>query len=204
MSHVGLAEARAAAATFVGPIEQIPPMVSAVQIGGHRLHELARQGIDVERPARPVTVYRFDVGDRAEDGVFPISVECSSGTYVRALAADLGQALGGGAHLRHLRRTAIGSFSLAEARSLDALGAAGEAVASFVLSPAEALRDYASVVVDASVAADVGHGRPLERGRVGVEGDGPWPLVDAAGALLAVYEAGPSDQLVAAVVLASA
>ena len=75
-------------------------MVSAVKIGGRRLHELARQGIEVERPARPVTVYRFDtVPDPARPGVYRAEVECSSGTYIRVLAQDLGLALGGGAHV---------------------------------------------------------------------------------------------------------
>ena len=102
---------RAAAAGLTGEIEQVPPMVSAVKVGGRRLHELARQGIEVERPARPVTVYRFDTGpDPERPGVYRAEVECSSGTYVRVLAHDLGRALGGGAHVANLRRTRIGSF----------------------------------------------------------------------------------------------
>jgi len=128
MADVGLADARRAAVELTGAILQVPPMVSAVKIGGRRLHELAREGIEIEREARPVTVHRFELSEvPGEPGVLRADVGCSSGTYVRTLAADLGVLLGGGAHLRNLRRTAIGSFTLEEGRmtaespSLDAL-----------------------------------------------------------------------------------
>ena len=111
MTHVTPEAVAAAAAGLTGEIEQVPPMVSAVKVGGRRLHELARQGIEVERPARTVTVYRFDTApDPARPGVYRAEVECSSGTYIRVLAHDLGRALGGGAHVANLRRTRIGSF----------------------------------------------------------------------------------------------
>src|SRR6476659_6449748 len=97
---------------FLGDIEQLPPMVSAVKVGGRRLHELARAGQEVERAPRPVTVRRFDVEPTDDPLVYRIEVDCSTGTYVRTLAADLGRALGGGAHLRGLRRTAVGSFNV--------------------------------------------------------------------------------------------
>ncbi len=100
---------------LTGDILQVPPMVSADPGRRPRLHELAREGIEVEREARPVTVHRFDVGDPIGPGAFPIEVTCSSGTYIRSLAADVGTALGGGAHLRDLRRTAIGSFTVDQA-----------------------------------------------------------------------------------------
>src|SRR3954452_6758379 len=105
MAPVTIDEARAAAATLTGAILQVPPMVSAVQIGGKRLHELARQGIEVEREARPVAVHCLDFMPPDDPAVLHIEVQCSSGTYVRTLAADLGTRLGGGAHLRNLRRT---------------------------------------------------------------------------------------------------
>ena len=94
-------------------------MVSALQVDGRRLHELAREGIEVERAPRPVTVERFDVAPTDEPGVLAIEVACSGGTYVRTLAADLGRLLGGGAHLRHLRRTAVGPFTIDEAAPPD-------------------------------------------------------------------------------------
>ena len=193
LSGVGVAEARAAAAGFVGDILQVPPMVSAVKVGGRRLHELARAGVEVERTARPVTVHRFDVAAGPEPGVLRVEVDCSSGTYVRTLAADLGTALGGGAHLRNLRRTAIGSFTLADAHHLEALDAAA------VLSPADTLRDYARAVVDAEAAAAVGYGRTLDA--AGWVGPGPWAVVDGDGDLLAVYEAGPDGRARPCVVL---
>ena len=186
MSGVTVADVQAAAARFRGEIDQVPPMVSAVQVGGRRLHELAREGIEVEREPRRVTVYAIDIepAEAAGDpGVFHIRVTCSAGTYVRSLAADLGAALGGGAHLRALRRAAVGPFSTAEARPLDEVGP------SDVLPPAEALRGRPAVTVDDATAAAVRHGKVLERGVLGVEGDGPWAVVDGDGTLLAVYEA---------------
>src|ERR1035438_1766489 len=109
MGSVTVAEVREAARSLTGRIEQVPPMVSAVKVGGRRLHELARQGIEVERAARPVTVYRYDTApDLDRPGVYRAEVECSSGTYIRVLAHDLGVALGGGAHVANLRRTRIG------------------------------------------------------------------------------------------------
>jgi tRNA pseudouridine55 synthase len=109
-------------------------------------------------------------------------VECSSGTYVRTLAADLGHALGGGAHLRDLRRTAIGSFSLADAHPL------AEVSPDVILAPAAALRDYPSVLVDPEEAVAVGHGKVLVRDDRW-SGDGPWAVLDSGGRLLAVYQA---------------
>jgi len=208
MAGVGVADARAAAAGLVGDILQVPPMVSAVRVGGRRLHELARAGVEVERAARPVTVHRFDVSAGPAPGVLRVEVDCSSGTYVRTLAADLGTALGGGAHLRNLRRTAIGSFTLADARALDDLDAGA------VLPPADTLRDYPRVVVDADAAVAVGFGRALDpagwpegpsgplSGAAGASGAaGPWAVLDGGGALLAVYEAAPDGRARPSVVL---
>jgi tRNA pseudouridine55 synthase len=195
MDEVSLAQVRAAAAALTGAIAQVPPMVSAVKVGGRRLHALAREGIEVERSARPVTVYRFDVSPGLTPGVFRIEVECSSGTYVRVLAADLGEALGGGAHLRNLRRTRIGSFSVEDARLVD------ELTAAVVLTPAQALRDLDQVVVGTDVQRDVARGLALDRVPLGVTGEGPWGLVDAGHRLLAVYEATETDRIRPAVVI---
>jgi tRNA pseudouridine55 synthase len=185
---------RAAAATFLGEIEQVPPMVSAVRVDGRRLHELAREGVEVERVPRRVTVHRYEVAPTDEPLVYRVEVECSSGTYVRSLAADLGTALGGGAHLRELRRTRIGSFGEADAHPVDA---------AVVLSPLEGLRDYPSVVVDDALAALIANGRVLSPEQLPVEGDGPWPVADRTGRLLAVYERVAPDRLKPAVVLPS-
>lgn len=199
MSKVELVDVQIAAAKFVGDIQQVPPMVSAVKVNGQRLHELARQGIEVERQARPVTVYRYDVSDADESGVFRIEVECSSGTYVRTLAADVGEALGGGAHLRRLRRTHIGSFAANTAQSLEELQDGFE---SHVHSPAEMVAHLAPIRVDAVTAEMVSHGKPLPESLFANDGDGPWAVLDESGALLAVYEQGRSGPK-AGVVLAA-
>ena len=191
-------EVRAAAAALTGPILQVPPMVSAVRVGGRRLHALARQGLEVERAARPVTVHAFVVTPTSEPAVWQMAVTCSSGTYVRVLAADLGSAVGVPAHLRQLRRVAVGSLGEDRARSLEAVEADPAAA---VVAPADALADYPAVTVDAEAAQAVTHGRPLPGGDA--LGEGPWRVLDPDGSLIAVYERGPSGGLVAAVVLSA-
>ncbi len=104
---------------FIGNIEQVPPMVSALKVDGKRLHELAREGKTVERKARPVTVTQFDISSTENPLVYTATVSCSSGTYIRSLADDLGRALGGVAHLSALRRTRIGRFNIDQAVALD-------------------------------------------------------------------------------------
>jgi tRNA pseudouridine55 synthase len=196
MAGVDLDTVRAAASTFVGAIEQIPPMVSAVKIDGRRLHELAREGIEVERAPRPVTIHALDVNATDEPGTFELTVSCSSGTYIRTLAADIGFALGGGAHVGTLRRTAIGSFVEADACAIDALGP------ERLVSLADGLRDRASLVVGDDVAAAVRNGKVLEQEALGADGAGPWAVLDAAGALLAVYESHRGSTAKPAVVVA--
>ncbi len=187
-------QVRAAAATFLGEIDQVPPMVSALKVGGRRLHELAREGIEVEREPRRVTVRRFDVTPSDRPGVYLATVECSSGTYVRSLAADLGTALGGGAHLQNLRRQAVGSFTAAEALALEALGP------EHLLSPSEAMRDYPFVEIDADAVLALTRGQRIPGG----DGTaGPLRAVDGTGALVAVVEAAGS-WLQPVVVLATA
>ncbi len=194
--HIEPVQVAAAAATLTGPIMQVPPMVSALKVDGRRLHELAREGIEIEREPRPVTVHRFDVESTLDALVYRVEVECSSGTYVRSLAADLGHALGGGAHLQTLRRTAVGSFGESEARPVDSL----------LLQPAAvALRDLPSAVIDSATAVAVSHGKVLPREVLAVDGDGPWAVLDESGELLAVYESTTSADVVKpAVVLAAA
>jgi tRNA pseudouridine55 synthase len=198
MTQVTLADVQRAATSLTGPLQQVPPMVSAVKVGGRRLHGLARAGVEVERAPRPVTVERFDVLAPGESpGTWHVVVECSSGTYVRVLAADLGVALGGGAHLRALRRTNIGSFGLEEAHRLD------ELTEAHILTPVQALRDLPQVDVDDAVARQVSHGLALDKVALGAPGAGPWALVDGRGRLLAVYRGTDTDRMVAACVLAA-
>jgi tRNA pseudouridine55 synthase len=174
---------------LVGEIEQVPPMVSAIRVGGRRLHELARAGIEVDRPPRPVTVHRFEATPTDDPLCYRIEVDCSSGTYIRSLAADLGRLLGGGAHLRGLRRTSVGTFTLAEAAPPD----------DCVLLPVEAaVRGLAAVTVDAATVEQVANGAVLPAW----PGDGPWALVDVEGHLQAVYEAHRDAMAKPSVVLA--
>ncbi|WIM90125.1 tRNA pseudouridine(55) synthase TruB [Candidatus Mycobacterium wuenschmannii] len=114
----------AAVAELRGDIEQVPSAVSAIKVDGQRAYRLAREGRAVELPARPVTIHRFDVtGVRRHDELVDVDVEvdCSSGTYIRALARDVGATLAVGGHLTALRRTAVGRFGIDVARSLDDL-----------------------------------------------------------------------------------
>jgi tRNA pseudouridine55 synthase len=196
MTGVSLAHARRAASRLTGEIQQVPPMVSAVKVGGRRLHHLARQGVDIDRPARTVTVTRFDLAATDAPGVFAVEVECSSGTYVRTLAADLGVQLGGGAHLRRLRRTAVGPWTLGDAVPLDAAGPGR------VIPPAAAMRGMAACKVGPDVAAAVGHGAVLDRDTFASPGEGPWAVLDEAGSLLAVYQAHRDGRAKPVVVLA--
>jgi len=177
MSAVTLDDARRAVDEHLkGDIEQIPPMVSAIRVDGKRLHELAREGIEIERAPRPVTIHHFDVTGWVAPGVLSIDVECSAGTYIRTLADDLGRLLGGGAHLRNLRRTHVGAFTIAEAGSPDECE---------LLPVASAVRSLTAVTVDDAMAALVANGRVLDAW----DGNGPWAVFDGAGELLAVYEA---------------
>lgn len=201
MSKVTLAEVEAAATKFIGEILQVPPMVSALSIDGVRLHTLARQGIEVERQARPVTIHALSVDGEVEAGVFAITATVSSGTYIRTLAADIGTALDGGAHLRNLRRTQIGSFAAGDGVPLDeALGA------QTLLSPTQAMRDYPSCVVDDSVEVFVRNGRvlPLTQMWTGTGGvpAGDWLVLSTGGEVLATYQRFRGDQAKPAVVIA--
>lgn len=201
MTGTGLEAARAAAAGLTGEIDQVPPMVSALKVDGRRLHELAREGLEVERRSRRVRIERFDLDGPlagAADGTVELaaSVSCSSGTYVRTLAADLGAALGGGAHLTDLRRTSIGDWTVEAATSLDQLGP------EHVRPTSEAVRHLDSVVVEGALATAVGHGKVLDAEVLGAEGQGPWGVLDAGGALMAVYVAHGEGRVKPAVVIA--
>jgi tRNA pseudouridine55 synthase len=189
MAGVSVDDARSMAQQHLtGDILQVPPMVSALRVGGRRLHELAREGIEVERAPRPVRVERFLVESTDDPNVLQIEVRCSSGTYIRSLAADLGTLLGGGAHLRNLRRTEAGSFVVDESAPPETCE---------LLAPTEALRDRTQVVVDAETAALVRHGRVLPA----FDGDGPWAVRGPGGELLALYEPFRSGEAKPAVVL---
>ncbi len=107
---------------FRGPIEQLPPIYSAIKVKGQPMYKLARQGKEVERRPRPVTIYKLDLLDWTPP-FLKLHVVCSTGTYIRSLAHDIGQRLGCGGHITELRRTAVGDFAVSDAVSLETLAA---------------------------------------------------------------------------------
>jgi tRNA pseudouridine55 synthase len=129
---------RVAMADFRGEIDQIPPMHSALKRDGKPLYEYARQGIELPREARHITIYRLELVSFSGDEAV-IEVDCSKGTYIRTLAADLGEKLGCGAHLTALRRTRIANLDVAAAISLEQLEALSSAERDAQLSPVDAL-----------------------------------------------------------------
>ena len=172
-------------ADLTGPISQVPTTVSAIKVGGRRAYDLAREGVEVELKARDVVVSEFVVLDRREavsdDGVavrdLDVRVSCSSGTYVRALARDLGAALGVGGHLTALRRTRVGSFDVADAAVLE-----GIEVEPALLVPAAVASSLFPVWwMTSDEATDLGHGKRPVAGLADTEG--PVAAVTASGDL---------------------
>ena len=154
---------------FVGEISQLPPMYSAVSVDGQRLYDLARQGIEVERTPRNVTIFSIDVlSENEETGEYEISVECSSGTYIRTLIADLGEALGCGAVMTELRRTKANGFEIEKAVTLEQLEAAAEngTLDEIVIPVAEALENYPMIKVTEAQAKRFRNGGELDLQRL--------------------------------------
>ncbi|MDQ4057942.1 MAG: tRNA pseudouridine(55) synthase TruB [Actinomycetota bacterium] len=172
---------RAAMSSLTGEIEQIPPMVSAVKVGGERLYRKALRGESVERSARPVTIHAFELLALTTDPPEALlEVRCSGGTYVRTLVHDLGARLGCGAHLRDLRRIENGGFTDSEAVPLDAVDD------SHLRPVAEAVRELARVEIDEDAARLVSHGRSLPL-TLGDFTEGEAVAVVHEGKLVAVY-----------------
>lgn len=187
-SHLTRGDVAYVLTRFHGEIEQVPPMVSAVKVGGKRLYQLAREGLEVERPARTVKIHRLQLLD-FRPGLQPVAfvdVVCSKGTYIRTLAADIGAALKVGAHMSYLVRTRSGPFTLEEASTLEEL-AAGKAP---LLSPARALGSMPQVVVAGAAAERLKHGVAPALRTDHAPGT-TLALVDGAGELLALAEAVP-------------
>ena len=174
----------ATVATLTGEIEQVPAKVSAIKVDGKRAHALARTGEEFELAARPVTVSRFDVLARRDEGEFvdlDVVVDCSAGTYIRSLARDLGAALGVGGHLTALRRTAVGPFTLEHARTLEQLAERPEL--SLTIDEA-ALISFPHRDIDDDEAESISQGRWLTPiGRKGI-----YVVVDPAGQAIALVQ----------------
>ena len=196
-AEVSPAALEQALAGLVGGFDQVPPAFSARQVGGQRLYELARRGEAVARQATPVTVHALELVSRRGD-TLELEVRCSAGTYVRALARDLGERLGTGAHLVALQRTRSGGFSLDEAVPGDSFAGARERV----IPLRQLLLDWPAVRVGAEGRKRVGHGREL--GAEDVQSGFPESalervrVIDESGELIALavphgFDAGPSE-----------
>lgn len=186
--HVTDDQIEQAVAVLRGPIEQVPSAVSAIKVGGERSYKLAREGRAVELPARPVRIERFEVlAVRRNSGFVDVDVEvdCSSGTYIRALARDVGATLAVGGHLSALRRTLVGRYGLGEARTLEEL--ADQARLSYTLDEACLLGFPRRDLTDKQVV-DTGHGRPLEPAGL----SGVYAATAPDGRVIALLEDGPT------------
>ncbi|OBG93728.1 tRNA pseudouridine(55) synthase TruB [Mycobacterium sp. E3251] len=181
-AHLTREEIVAAVAGLRGDIEQVPSAVSAIKVDGRRAYRLVREGQTVELEARPVRIDRFEVLDVRSEGQFvdvDVEVDCSSGTYVRALARDVGAALGVGGHLTALRRTRVGRFTLQQARSLDDL--AERPGLSLTLDEA-CLLIFPRRDLTAGEAEAAANGRALAPAGI----DGVYAACDAAGRVIAL------------------
>ncbi|MEM1081861.1 MAG: tRNA pseudouridine(55) synthase TruB [Pseudomonadota bacterium] len=146
---------------FRGSIEQIPPMVSALKYKGQRLHELARQGIEVERPPRRVIIHQLDLLEQDAQRL-TVRVQCSKGTYIRSLAVDIGEVIGCGAHLSRLRREKSGPFSLGNAITLDQLlKLEQESARARLLPPDQALVHLNTIHITQDQAKSLRYGQPV-------------------------------------------
>jgi tRNA pseudouridine55 synthase len=160
----------AACRPLIGPIQQIPPMYSAVHHEGQRLYELARQGVEVERTAREVVVASIVV-EEVGDAVATLRIVCGKGTYVRVLAADLGTALGCGAAVERLTRTRVGPFTLRSAVDWGALtDGRGDALRARLLPMDAGLADWPAARLDGEGARHFCHGQPADLGERLAEG----------------------------------
>jgi tRNA pseudouridine55 synthase len=171
---------------FRGEIAQIPPMYSAIRVGGRRLYDIARRGGEVERKPRAVTIRSLELLGRDENGDFLLDVRCSKGTYVRTLCHDIGQCLGCGACLSVLRRTEVGAFRVEDAHTMDELIAAAEAgtIEKLLLGVDALFPDLRKIRVDAEAERKIRCGNPTAT----AEEDGRALVYGADGALLMLGE----------------
>jgi tRNA pseudouridine55 synthase len=177
---------------FRGPIMQVPPMHAAIKVGGQRLYELARRGEEIERAPRPVVINELNL-EAWEPPVATLLVDCSKGTYIRALARDLGATTGVGAHLSRLVRTRTGPFTLDEAITLEDLASADLPSAWPVLAWAAdvALADWPALALDARQTVDWRHGKPIPASE---PARGHRRVYDASGGWVGVARADESGQ----------
>lgn len=172
---------RARLPEFVGEILQVPPMASAIKVGGRRLYELHRRGVEVEREPRPVEIHAFTLLQAdPESGTATFEISCSSGTYVRSLISDLAHASGSGAYLTALRRTRVGHLHVRDASHPEDLDAT--TLRNRIIQPAGVLRGLPAVEVDDEERVMVCNGRKMRASGV----DGPYRVM-RGDEMLAVY-----------------
>lgn len=157
------------AAQFVGNLEQIPPMYSAIKVDGRKLYQLARKGVEIERKPRNITVYSIDI--KNFDGTsFDMEVHCGKGTYIRALCRDIGEALGVGAAMNELERTMSGIFTKETAYTLEEIESAAESgtIENMLMAPDEVLGEFYSVDVTTEYAQKIKNGIRLRPQQLGI------------------------------------
>ncbi|MCY3782110.1 MAG: tRNA pseudouridine(55) synthase TruB [Chloroflexi bacterium] len=183
-SHIARSDIEAALPRFLGEISQIPPMYSAIKQDGKRLYELARQGKDVPRPARTVTIYGIELLSWRNPNL-ELTINCGSGTYIRSLAQDLGAALEVGAYLSGLTRLASGGFTLAHSIELDAV-IESEDWMNHIVAPFDALSSHDRVILTADEVGCIRQGRFIERQQSSLAS--PVFAFDASRQIVAVLE----------------
>ena len=184
-----LAEVEAALPQFRGKIMQVPPMTSALKKDGVRLYDLARQGIEVEREARPITIYELDLLEYNEkEGLLTLHCACSKGTYIRTLCDDLGRVLGCGAVMTALRRTAAAGYPLSDCITLDQAKEMAEqgTLAQRILPIETALAAYPAITVSAPQAHRFRNGGALDLVRLRQTVEGPVRVYDPDGVCIAL------------------
>ena len=175
----------AALAPFRGDILQVPPMYSAIKIGGKKLYELARKGKEVERPPRPVTIHALELVEQTGPDAWTLRVRCSKGTYVRTLCHDIGLALGCGGAMSSLRRTMAGGFTLDDAVTLEGVLSAPDPAA--LLRPVDAcFADRPALTLPAGAEKKVRNGVPVSLPRLA---DGEYRVYAPDGTFLALSRA---------------
>ena len=184
---------------FIGEINQLPPMYSAVSVDGQRLYDLARQGIEVERKPRQVTIFSIDIlSENEETNEYEIHVECSSGTYIRTLISDLGEALGCGAVMTDLRRTKANGFEIEKAVALEELEEAVKngRIEDILIPVDKALEEYPVIKVSEAQAKRFRNGGELSLERLKYPRMlGYFRIYDPAGKFIGIGEIGRKDCL---------
>ena len=194
--QVDEAQIRQTLERFVGEIEQVPPMYSALKHRGQRLYKLARAGEQVEREPRSITIYDLTLTTFTDDSL-SIEVSCSTGTYIRTLAEDIGATLGCGAHLTALRRTAVGKFAESTAVTLEKLAQLQhqgmDRIDALLLPVASALVQFPEIELDTASCVDICHGKRIQLDHA--RASGLCRLVSGEGSFIGLGEVGPGGEL---------